>query len=317
MPEPAAAGSRAACAAHVCAVVVAYHPDLAVLAEALDALRPQVGHLVVVDNASAEPRLAEVCAARAAALLALAENRGLAAGLNAGIAQARREAGVTHVLLLDQDSVAAPDMVTTLDAALGALAATGVKAGAVGPCYRDPREAAAAPFVRIGFPFNHKLRCADGTGILRCDFLITSGCLIPLAVLDEVGVMDASLFIDNVDLEWCFRAAAAGYAFHGICAASLRHRLGDARRRFFGVRRGVVVHSPRRLYYMMRNRVLLYRRRHVPRRWVAQDLPRLVVKLLLFGVLIGPRRRNLRCMCAGLATGLAGRTAPPPEDARG
>ncbi|HEU0276682.1 MAG TPA: glycosyltransferase family 2 protein [Rhodanobacteraceae bacterium] len=315
MGESAPQGLPPACAVHVCAVLVTYHPDLAILAESLDALLPQVGCVVVVDNASGDPRVATLCAARAIDCVALPINRGLAWALNEGIARARGVAGVTRVLLLDQDSVAAPAMVARLDAVLTRLAADGVKAGAVGPCYRDPREARAAPFVRIRFPFNRKLRCAAAAAKIRCDFLITSGCLIPLAVLDEVGAMDAALFIDNVDLEWCFRAASRGYVFHGVCAAALRHRLGDARRRLFGLPRGIVVHPPARLYYMMRNRVLLYRRAYVPRRWIAQDLPRLVVKLLLFGVLIAPRRRNLRCMLAGLAAGLAGRPTPPPEGA--
>ncbi|HEY7873031.1 MAG TPA: glycosyltransferase family 2 protein, partial [Rudaea sp.] len=70
---------------------------------------------------------------------------------------------------------------------------------------------------------------------------------------------------------------------------------------------------PRRLFYMMRNRVLLYRRAYTPRRWIAQDVPRLVVKFLLFALLIAPRRKNARCMLAGLRAGIAGRIAPPPD----
>ncbi len=316
MVELGAAAPPGPCTRHVCAVMVTWHPDLAVLATALAALLPQVGHVIVVDNASADPGLSALCAARGIELVELADNRGLAHALNVGIARSRGVAGATRVLLLDQDSIAASDMLARLDDALGRLAAGGVRVGAVGPSYRDTREAAAAPFVRIRFPFNRKLRCAGATaGPIRCDFLITSGCLIPLDVLDAVGAMDAALFIDNVDLEWCFRAQAHGYTCHGVCAATLRHRLGDARRRLLPWRRGVVVHPPRRLYYMMRNRVLLYRRAYVPRRWIAQDLPRLIVKLVLFGVLIAPRRRNLRCMLAGLAAGAAGRAAPPPDDA--
>jgi rhamnosyltransferase len=157
------------------------------------------------------------------------------------------------------------------------------------------------------------LRCDGRCAEIRCDFLITSGCLIPLAVLDEVGGMDDALFIDNVDLDWCFRATAAGHALYGVCAAGLGHRLGDARKRIPGLPRGIVVHAPQRLFYMMRNRVLLYRRAYTPRRWIAQDVPRLVVKFLLFALLIAPRRQNVRHMLAGLHAGIAGRTTPPPD----
>jgi rhamnosyltransferase len=297
----------------VCAVLVTHRPELAVLGEALASLDAQVGHVVVVDNASPGDALRASCAARPrASLLALPENLGLAHALNAGIDHARSLAGVTHVLFLDQDSVPAPDMVPSLLRGLEKLSSRAPVA-AVGPCFRDARESADAPFVRIRFPFNRKLYCGDRCESIRCDFLITSGCLVPLAVLGDVGDMDASLFIDNVDLDWCFRATAAGYGLHGICAAKLSHRLGDTRKRLPGVSRGIVVHAPRRLFYMMRNRLLLYRRAYTPARWIAQDVPRLVVKLLLFALLVPPRRRNLRCMLAGLKAGIAGRATAPPD----
>lgn len=297
----------------VCAVVVTHCPDLAVLAEQLAALAPQVGHIVVVDNASPEPRLRDFCAGHpGVTLLALPANRGLAYALNSGIDFAHTLAGVTRVLLMDQDSVPAPDMVRRLVAAQAKLSAHG-KVAAVGPRFRDARESTDASFVRIRFPFNRKLHCDGRCTEIRCDFLISSGCLVPLAVLDDVGGMDDALFIDNVDLDWCFRATAAGYALYGVCAAGLGHRLGDARRRIPGLPRGIVVHPPRRLYYMMRNRVLLYRRAYTPRRWIAQDVPRLVIKFLLFALLIAPRRKNLRCMLAGLRAGIAGRATPPRE----
>lgn len=301
--------------ADVCAVLVTHRPDLAVLAEQLAALAPQVAHVLLVDNASPDPRFRDFCRDHPeASLLALPENRGLASALNHGIARARGLRGVSHVLLMDQDSVPEAGMVGALRAALERRAAQ-ERVAAVGPRFRDAREHADAPFVRIRFPFNRKLRCDGDCEDIRCDFLISSGSLIPLAVLDELGAMDDALFIDNVDMDWCFRASAAGYALYGACTARLRHRLGDARRRVPGLSRGIVVHSPRRLFYMMRNRVLLYRRAYTPRRWVAQDIPRVLAKLLLFALLVPPRRENLRCMLAGLRAGIAGRMSPPPPDA--
>lgn len=65
---------------------------------------------------------------------------------------------------------------------------------------------------------------------------------------------------------------------------------------------------------MMRNRVLLYRRGYTPKRWIAQDLPRLLAKLLIFSLLVSPRRANLRCMMAGLRAGMKGQTTAPPDD---
>lgn len=313
MPEPILAGGTPARESDVCAVVVTYHPDTKLLAAQLEALQVQARCVVVVDNATPGPSVRALCGERPnVELLALGGNAGLAAALNAGIAAARAKQDIAYVLLMDQDSVPEPGMVTALKAALHRQSRH-VRVAAVGTRFRDPREGVDAPFVRVRFPINRQLHCSGACDEVACDFLITSGSLVPLEVLDRVGGMDESLFIDNVDLEWCFRATSRGYALFGVCGARMLHHHGAARHRLPGVPRGVVVHTPRRLFYMMRNRVLLYRRVYTPRRWIAQDVPRLVVKFALFALLIAPRRKNVRCMLAGLRAGIAGQATPPPD----
>jgi len=295
----------------VCAVVVTYCPDASVLQRLLSAVCLQVGAVVVVDNTPASRASGQ--AFGDAHTIRLARNNGLAAAQNIGIDWARGQ-GYRHVLLLDQDSVPGDGMVAALREALVRLSETEAVA-AVGPRFRDPREDRDAPFVRIGFPLNSKCWCEYPEQVVTCDFLISSGALIPMAVLDAVGGMDEDLFIDNVDLEWGFRARAKGYTLHGVCSATMYHRLGDARRAMpFGLGH-VVVHGPLRLYYMMRNRVLLYRMPHTPSVWVAQDLPRIVAKLFLFGVMVGPRLHNLGFMWRGLYDGVRGRRGPCPAKA--
>ncbi|MEO8779085.1 MAG: glycosyltransferase family 2 protein [Rhodanobacter sp.] len=299
----------------VCAVVVSYHPDPAVVAKLVEAVARQVAAVVLVDNGSEgdwQSNLAASLHAAGGVLMPQSRNLGLAAAQNCGIEWAR-EHGFTYVLLLDQDSEPGDDMVASLRQALVALSAT-QRVAAVGPRFQDLREQRDAPFVRVRFPLNRKVWCEQPAQTIACDFLISSGMLIPLAVVERVGPMDAGLFIDNVDLEWGFRAQAQGYTLHGVCAATMRHRLGDTRRALpFGLGQ-VVVHGPVRLYYMMRNRVRLYWLPHTPRVWIAQDLPRVLIKLLLFSVLIGPRWRNLRCMLRGLLDGVCGRQGEAPTD---
>ncbi|MBB6187469.1 glycosyltransferase family 2 protein [Rhodanobacter sp. MP7CTX1] len=299
----------------VCAVIVSYHPEPAALLSLVDGLLPQVGAVVVVDNASEgdwQQPLDDKMSSAGGALLRQTHNIGLAAAQNLGIEWARSN-GYRHVLLLDQDSEPGAGIVVSLLSALQTLSTTH-KVAAVGPRFHDRREDRDAPFVRIHFPVNRKFWCGIDSQPIACDFLISSGALIPMDVLDRVGPMDAGLFIDNVDLEWGFRARAQGYALYGVCTATMDHRLGDSRRELpFGLGQ-VVVHGPVRLYYMMRNRLRLYAMPHTPWVWVAQDLPRVLVKLLLFGVLIGPRARNLRCMLRGLWDGLRGRQGACPSD---
>jgi len=294
----------------VCAIVVIYRPDPVLLRELLDAVTPQVDQVVVVDNTPLEAADRNPAISSKAVVLDQGGNLGLAAAQNVGIDWARQH-GFRHVLLLDQDSTPGEGMVASLLDALARLGQAGPVA-AVGPRFHDLRGDRDAPFVRLGFPFNRKLWCEREGQVVACDFLISSGALIPMAALDAIGPMDAGLFIDNVDLEWSFRARARGFSLYGVCAATMHHRLGDARHAL-PLRLGkVVVHGPVRLYYMMRNRVRLYRMPHTPGIWVAQDVPRLLVKLFLFGVLIGPRPRNLRFMLRGLADGVRGHAGPCP-----
>lgn len=307
LPLPDPAGGQ------VCAVAVTYRPDLALLAAALRACRPQVAELLVVDNGSLPAQreaLRAVVREAGAVLLALDANLGIAAAQNRGIAWARAR-GASHVLLLDQDSVPAPDMVARLQQALLARGDGDAPVAAVGPRLVDRRSGVDTPFVRIGVAGVRRLACGDGPGrIHETDFLVASGALIPLVVFDAVGTMEEGLFIDNVDLEWCFRARAKGYVLLGVCDAVLQHSVGEQVVHVAG--RALYRHGPLRQYYIMRNRIALYRRRYSPWAWVVQDFLRMLVKVVVFGLVFAPRRENLRMMARGVVDGLRGRSGPFP-----
>lgn len=296
--------------ADVCAVVVTYHPDPLLLPVMLARIGPQVGRVLLIDNATRDARFDRVLDGPLPANCTVQRNQtneGLGAAFNRG-AQVAAELRAHFVLLLDQDSDVAPDMVAQLLDAHARVAAEGPVA-AVGPCFVDGRSGARAPFVRIGFPFNRKLGCEPGD-VVACDFLISSGSLIPLAAYNDIGGMDESLFIDNIDIEWCFRATARGYRLYGVGAAGMQHRIGDRLQRLPAGLGEVIVHSPLRLYYMTRNRVLLYRRPETPGIWVAQDVPRLLLKFLRLCCFVVPRARNARAMLAGARDGWRGVSGP-------
>jgi rhamnosyltransferase len=290
-----------------CAIVVAYQPGLARLVELLSACRPQVSGLVVVDNGSdAAAALAAACRDLDCAVLRLDENLGVAAAQNAGVAWAR-EHGYRRFVLFDQDSIPAPDMVRQLSEALDTLQGQGHAVGAVGPCQVDDRDGRASPFVRF-LPFRVARSHCRGPdqAPVAADFLISSGLLFTAEAYAAIGPFDDALFIDNVDLDWCFRGRAAGHGFFGVCAARLRHRIGDQVLRLGGL--GTIHrHSPLRQYYIMRNRIALYRRPHAPAAWILQDVPRLLFKFAVFALFLPPRRANLAMMLRGMRDGLRGR----------
>jgi rhamnosyltransferase len=148
-------------------------------------------------------------------------------------------------------------------------------------------------------------------GTIECDHLITSGTLIPLSSLERVGGLDEGLFVDNVDTEWCFRAISKGYKLFGVCSARMSHAVGDAlRETWVPYSDEVVIHPPIRLYYIIRNHLLLYGRASTPARWTIQDAPRLVFKAALFTTSISPRLKNLSMIVKGVWDGVRGQTGP-------
>jgi len=298
--------------AEACALIVTYRPDLEALDRLVRSIEGQVGRLLVFDNASSGADVAaylDRLEAAGVAVFRSAGNVGLGAAMNQG-ARFARQAGCSTLLILDQDSVPAPDMVRILADALAALEREGPVA-AVGPQFEDARSGRLAPFVQVGFPFNRKHYGGPGQRV-ACDFLISSGTLVRLATFDRVGGLDESLFIDNVDLEWCQRARSLGLGLHGICDARMHHSIGDSLRASRLAPEGWTVHQPVRLYYIMRNRTLLYRRAATPAVWVAQDVPRLVLKFFLTLWMCEPRGSYLRHMLRGIGDGIRGRSGPMP-----
>lgn len=294
------------------AIVVTYHPEPQKLSALVEAIAPQLEKVVIVDNGSPnlEEWLRDVGEPRGFELLLLGRNEGVAAAHNRGIARART-LGADAVLLLDQDSIPAPDMVRELRRALRRLEAAGKAVAAVGPCHIDERSHLQSPFVRFGVLKNQHLYCGTTPGdeTVECDHLITSGTLIPVSSFDQVGGMDEGLFVDNVDTEWCFRAMSKGYSLFGVCSARMSHGVGDALREVWvPFSDAVVVHRPIRLYYAVRNHLLLYGRSYTPARWTMQDIPRLVYKAILFTTSIPPRLTNLSMMAKGLVDGARSKT---------
>jgi len=296
--------------ATVGAVVVSYRPDLGALGELLKALSKQVNIIYLVDNGSGEATVASLRMATTGKnieLIALPTNCGIAVAHNIGI-QRVAERGLEYVLLSDQDSVPAPDMVARLARARQELADEGIRVAAVGPVSVDQRTGTLGKFVRIRAGRIHQVPCCGPNDVMEVDFLISSGSLIPLEVIGALGSMKEEFFIDHVDTEWCHRAHAAGWRLYGVCGARLAHTLGDrVVRIWLGRWREVSVHSPLRDYYMFRNTVLMLRQVPMTWSWRVAHLRRIALFFVFFGMIIAPRRERIAMMARGIWHGIIGR----------
>ena len=308
--------------ASISAVIVTFEPNLPALEDNVLAILDQVDVVIVVDNGSSNQhalvQMLERLSSEKLTLRGLKENQGIGAAHNHGISMAK-ECSSDYVLLLDQDTKAKSTMVDALYNAALQLKSSGelTHLAALGARYTGEKGNDSF-FVRFGWLKFLRQYCDDcDHGILPADFLISSGSLIPMATIDEVGDMDASLFIDHVDTEWFLRAKAQGFQSYGVCQAVMEHGLGEQMRkvRFLGLGRvrHVPQHKPFRYYYMFRNSIALYRRKNVSRKWKWNDMQRLLQIFIFYGICYGPRLRNLEMMFRGIFDGLRNKMGKLPS----
>lgn len=299
----------------VVAVVVTFHPDPETLLPLLDSLASQVFRTIVVDNTPAEcgdlPLVANCDPARLE-FIRLGSNTGIAKALNVGIQRAV-QLDPAYVLLSDQDSLPAQDMVARLLESARELIKAGRRVGAIGPVFTDQHTGTTYPFqaqIPGKFFYGH-LRADAGHPIVEAVTLITSGMLIPVRSLVACGAMREDFFIDQVDIEWCHRVRAQGYELFGAGRARMFHRMGDARLKvwYFGWR-SESAYVPVRVYYRLRNFVAICRLPFVRTRWKIRSAW-YWLGFLYSQVVFGQQRaRALKMGILGLWDGLRGRMGP-------
>ena len=111
----------------ICAVVVTYNIGEAIH-RCVDSIQNQVGHVVIVDNASDEAtrrELRQLAASRSITLILNEQNEGVARAYNQAVRWAQAH-GFQWILTLDHDSEATPGMIDELLSGYGALGRAGI-----------------------------------------------------------------------------------------------------------------------------------------------------------------------------------------------
>jgi len=289
----------------ILAIAVTYNPDPGLFTNVLASIAPQVGGIAVVDNGSGNAaEIGRIASDVGARWLANAQNLGIAAAQNQGIALARRE-GFSHVLLLDQDTIFSPGVVADLSRQMEHLQKEYGRVSAIGPAYFERHSQQQTRAYRAHGLRLSRISLAHETQSVASDSIIASGSLIPLTVLDKVGDFKEELFIDLVDIEWCFRARAAGYTAFISPTAVVDHHLGNGTVKVG--RRQIAVHAPVRNYYWVRNALWLARQAYTPPAWRFYFYSRSLAFLAAYTLLVDRKALRLQLMSRGIRDSFSGR----------
>lgn len=295
----------------VIAIIVTYFPDRKCLFELIDAIMPQVDKLIIIDNGSPEEMVDFIRQKlyQIGVFISKNYNTGIAEAINTGILESQK-LNARYVILFDQDSIPKYNMVDKLLCVIEKREKNGYKIAAVGPNYTDIKgEWDQSPFVKLKGQRLHRVDCGNNLAV-SVDHLISSGCLIPMKSLQEIGLMESQLFIDYVDIEWCLRAKHKGFDLFGACSAHMQHDLGNDMANLFG--RKIPVHSALRYYYLIRNGIWLLRQPWGSIAWKIADARRIFFVYIACSFLFGTKFKNWKMATIGLWHGLIGKMGKYP-----
>lgn len=271
------------------------------------ALRAESGYPVIAfDNGGVGPQALARLRGQGVEVLSEGRNLGVAAALNA-LAAAAAARGAEALLFLDQDAQASAAMIRDLAAAYARLGRASPPVAVVGPAPSRAEADAKAP----RYPARPGI--APMGDLVPVDFLATSGSLVDLAAFRAIGPFRVDYFIDAVELEWCFRAWAAGYACWMARDVAIGHRVGAGiiRSRRLGIA------MPRQPLFRMatylRNSVYGWRLGHVPLRWKLRQAAYLPLQVALYWRDGGYRPAILLRLGRAVLDGLAGRLGRPSD----
>jgi GT2 family glycosyltransferase len=266
---------------------------------------------IVVDNGSTDGSVDTIEAQHPEVrVIANDRNLGFAEGNNVGL-RAALDAGADYVMLLNNDTLVAPDLLNQLVPE----AETRPDAGAVSPLiyYLDPPDRIWYAGARFDARRGHNGR---HTGYGERDYgqydrvreigrATGAAMLVKREVIEHVGFLDGRFFLQVEDVEWSLRMRRAGWRIFFVPTGKVWHRVS--------VTTGGE-HSPATAYYEVRN-TLAVCDRYAPLRGISARRRRAAI-LAVHMVHARRGRRpsdNMRAVMEGWRDYREGRLGPRPE----
>ena len=274
--------------------IVAYNPCIDRLHELQELIQDDSIAICIIDNHSDNAQeIHRAFSGKDGVKVILNEdNRGVAAAVNQLVEYARAS-GIRHIMSVDQDSLFGKGYARDMLKHFLALEAKQPRLAALGGKVFDIRKKRFERFVRFDLGWWKKSAEEQLPYPYVCaDFLITSGTILSVKSIEQIGPMREELFIDSVDLDWSFRARKLGFCLAGCDTSHIYQNIGIDAVHVPLLDLNVRIHRPLRYYYMTRNRLFLYRQPYVKWYWILKDLPRSFLKLA-FLAMISPMRKQI------------------------
>jgi len=271
------------------AIIVFYHPDGGI-GERLRRVQSQVSWLIIVSNDDGACDYLSALDLHGLTYIQNPSNVGVGAALNRGLLEARAM-GFAWGLLLDQDSSLDDEFMRVMAQTYAACPVQD-KVAIVAANYRSPCGARVAYRTNVSWQ--------------NIPAAVTSGSLVRLAVIERVGGMCESYFIEAIDTEFCLRVRAGGMHVIASGRPVMTHGGGTSEeRRIFG--RTVLVghHTAPRYFLQYRNLTctLLHYGRGEPE-WMIWTLLAMIKRIILVSLFEGHRLAKLRAMVSGVVAGI-------------
>jgi rhamnosyltransferase len=225
---------------NICGCVILYRPTDAVYAH-IQSYCYEIARLYVVDNTEREhynhQLFHELSKLEGIQYISNFENQGIAHALNQAINIAQEEE-YDFILTMDQDGALERNYITSM---LRIVQKNNLDITTIG---------IIAPFQRVhGDIINNEKQ-----GITDKIAVMTSGNLLNLHAVEQIGGFSEELFIDRVDQEYCLRLRMNNYRVIQVNSVVLDHPQGRMTKHFLFNRAYYTTnHSPIRRYYITRN----------------------------------------------------------------
>ncbi|WP_303275457.1 glycosyltransferase family 2 protein [Acinetobacter soli] len=239
-------------------IIVTYNPNLINLSKLINNVFSTKTSIIVVDNGSNKDFFFENIE-----LIKLNKNYGIAYAQNVGIIRAI-DLKAEYIFFFDQDSFVDNNFIGDLYEEFIKIRNLNFNIAAIGPRFFDEKYSFWSPALVLNkYGFIDKIDISNINSLIEVSVIISSGSMVSVSALKNIGYMNEKFFIDYVDTEWCLRAINNGYKIFLSENVKMSHSVGEATIRFLGYT--CPVHSGFRRYYRVRNLFLMWKMSYIPK----------------------------------------------------